>query len=71
MGRATPTLWPGADGQPVSCREKMKVLAENFAELRELAQDAFEDALLMGVDEAAMRRLLHELVDGLEKPGAR
>jgi hypothetical protein len=68
---AVPVAWPGADGQPVSCREKLKVLAENFAELRQVAQDAFEDALLMGVDEAAMRRLLHELVDGLEKPGGR
>ena len=67
----TPALWPGADGQPVSCREKLKVLAENYDELRQLAQDAFEDALLMGVDEAALRKLLHELVDGLEKPGRR
>jgi len=66
---AIPKTWPGADGQPVSCREKLKVLAENFDELRQVAQDAFEDALLMGVDEAAMRKLLHELVDGLEKPG--
>lgn len=66
-----PDRWPGADGQPVSCREKIKVLEENFAELRQVAQDAFEDALLMGVDEAAMRRLLHEMMDGLEKPGHR
>ena len=65
----TPKIWPGADGQPLSCREKLKVLAENHAELRQVAQDAFEDALLMGVDEAAMRRLLHELVDALDAPG--
>jgi uncharacterized protein (UPF0335 family) len=66
-----PKIWPGADGQPVSCREKLKVLAENFSELRQVAQDAFEDALLMGVDERAMRQLLHEMVDGLERPGGR
>jgi hypothetical protein len=66
MRDTLPKIWPGADGQPVACREKLKVLAENFAELRQVAQDAFEDALLMGVDEAAMRRLLHEMVDGLD-----
>jgi hypothetical protein len=62
--------WPGADGQPIACREKLKVLDENLAELRALAQDAFEDAMLMGVDEAGLRRRLHELVDALAAPGA-
>jgi uncharacterized protein (UPF0335 family) len=63
-----PTVWPGADGKPLSCREKLKVLAENHAEARQALQDAFEDAVLMGVDEAAMRQMLRALVDGLESP---
>ena len=58
----------GADGNPVSCREKLKVLAENHAELAQVMRDAFEDAVLMGVDEAAMRRILEELVAGLPSP---
>ena len=58
----------GADGSPVSCREKVKVLAENHAEVREVLQDAFEDAVLMGVDEGAMRRILAEVVEGLRSP---
>ncbi len=65
---AAPTLWPGADGTPVSCREKLKTLAENHAEARQVLQDAFEDAVLMGVEEAAMRRILAELVAGLASP---
>lgn len=65
---AAPPLWPGADGNPVSCREKLKVLAENHAELAQVMRDAFEDAVLMGVDEAAMRRILEELVAGLPSP---
>ena len=65
---AAPPLWPGADGNPVSCREKLKVLAENHAELAQVMRDAFEDAVLMGVDEAAMRRILGELVAGLPSP---
>jgi uncharacterized protein (UPF0335 family) len=60
--------WPGTDGAPVSCREKLRTLEENHAELRQMMQDAFEDALLMGVDEAAMRRILTGLVTDLRRP---
>jgi len=63
-----PEVWPGADGTPVSCREKLKMLAENHAELLQEMQDAFEDAVLMGVDEAAMRRILGDMVAALRTP---
>jgi uncharacterized protein (UPF0335 family) len=65
---APPAIWPQADGNPVACREKLKMLAENHAELAQVLRDAFEDAVLMGVDEHAMRRILAELVEGLESP---
>jgi hypothetical protein len=68
---APPENWPGADGAPLSCREKLKVLAENHAELAQVMRDAFEDAVLMGVDEAAMRRILGELVQALPSPKRR
>jgi hypothetical protein len=68
MSLAPPPAWPGADGNPVSCREKLKVLAENHAEIAQVMRDAFEDAVLMGVDEAAMRRILTELVAALPSP---
>jgi hypothetical protein len=61
-------VWPGADGAPVSCREKLRTLAENHAELSQIMQDAFEDALLMGVDETAMRRILTGMVAELRSP---
>jgi hypothetical protein len=64
----TPPVWPQADGTPVSCREKLKTLAENHSELAQVMQDAFEDAVLMGVDEAAMRRILADLVAALRSP---
>jgi hypothetical protein len=66
-----PESWPGADGAPLSCREKLKVLAENHAELAQVMRDAFEDAVLMGVDEAAMRRILNDLVQALPSPKRR
>lgn len=68
MSLEPPARWPGADGQPVSCREKLKVLAENHREAAAMLRDLLEDAVLMGVDEAAMRRILAELVQSLPSP---
>ncbi len=65
---AAPKLWPQPDGTPLSCREKLKTLAENHAELAQALQDAFEDAILMGVDERAMRDILGEMVQSLRSP---
>ena len=63
-----PAAWPGADGKPVSCNEKLKMLAENQAEAATVLRDVFEDAVLMGVDEAAMRQILQELIAALPSP---
>jgi len=63
-----PEVWPGVNGTPVSCREKIKTLTENHAELQQMMQDAFEDAVLMGVDEAAMRQILSGMAAGLVSP---
>jgi len=68
MTPPAPEHWPGRDGQPISCREKLKMLAENHAEAAQVLQDAFEDAVLMGVDEQAMRAVLAALVAGLKAP---
>ncbi len=65
---AAPVHWPGLDGNSVGCREKLKMLAENYAEVSQVLQDAFEDAILMGVEEAAMRRILADVVAGLVSP---
>ena len=64
-----PETWPQPDGTPVSCREKLKVLAENHTELAQVMQDAYEDALLMGVDPQAMRDILAAMIANLRKPG--
>jgi hypothetical protein len=63
-----PSQWPGLDGNAVGCREKLKMLAENYAEVSQVLQDAFEDAILMGVEEHAMRQILADVVAGLVSP---
>ena len=61
-------VWLTPEGEPVSCVEKIKVLNENLAELRELAQEALEDAVLMGCNERQVREVLTDLVAGLVNP---
>lgn len=63
-----PNHWPGLDGNAVGCREKLKMLTENYDELSQVLQDAFEDAVLMGVEEQAMRQVLYDVVKGLVSP---
>jgi uncharacterized protein (UPF0335 family) len=65
---APPPRWPQSDGTPLSCRDKLRTLAENHAELAQVMQDAFEDAVLMGVDAEAMRGILTDMVRALDNP---
>ncbi|MCI4039046.1 hypothetical protein MM808_30860, partial [Klebsiella pneumoniae] len=55
-------------GQIGPCTEKVKVMSENMAELYQTAQDAFEDALLMGCGEGQLRDYLLALIEGLVNP---
>lgn len=63
-----PVIWTQRDGTPIACREKLRMLEENHAELAQVMRDAFEDAVLMGVDPAVMRRMLADMVAGLINP---
>lgn len=65
-----PEVWRAPDGEALSCREKIKVLNENLEELQQMAQDALEDAVIMGADESQIRDVLRRLVEGLENPYA-
>jgi hypothetical protein len=60
--------WLDDRGEPVACVEKLKVLAETLGELQQAAQDALEDAILMGCREDQVRAVLRDLVDGLANP---
>ena len=60
--------WIDAEGEPVSCTEKIKVMQQNLQELHEMAQEALEDAVLMGCTEAQVKDYLRVLMDSLENP---
>jgi hypothetical protein len=62
--------WHDPDSAPLSCLEKIKVLNQNYAELRQIAQDALDDAILMGCDAGQVRAAFCELMNSLESPYA-
>ena len=39
----------------MACIEKIRVMNDNFAELRQMLIDALEDGILMGADETSLR----------------
>jgi len=45
-----PKIWKDKENKPISCIEKIKILNENIMEIKQLSDDAIEDAKLMGVD---------------------
>jgi len=68
MATTPEPVWRSPQGDIVSCVEKLKVLRENLQEIQQLCQDALEDAVLMGCDDAQFRAVLAELVQKLENP---
>ena len=68
--KASP-VWRQADGKPVSCLEKIKVLNQNVQEIESLCADALEDGVLMGCDADQIKQALHELIEGLPAPHAK
>ncbi|MCB5197570.1 hypothetical protein [Deefgea salmonis] len=60
--------WVRDDGSVVSCTEKVKVMNENLDELVQMAQDLFEDGVLMEVSESQMRDVLQRLVQSVHNP---
>lgn len=63
-----PEKWLDSQQRPVACEEKLKLLNENLMEIYALCQDALEDAVLMGCDEAYVRSVFHNMVEQLSKP---
>ncbi|HXU93078.1 MAG TPA: hypothetical protein VFP33_05420 [Gallionella sp.] len=68
MPHSKKIVWRGPKGDVIACVEKNKVMQENLVEIRQVCQDALEDAVLMGCDEQQFRAVLAELVASLENP---
>jgi hypothetical protein len=61
-------VWLTPQGEKVSCLEKIKILNENLQELNNLAQEALEDAVLMGCDERQFRQVIEKIAQEIVNP---
>jgi hypothetical protein len=58
--------WRSPRGETIACTEKLKVLRENLEEIRQLGQDALDDAVLIGCDEGQFRAAMQEMIGTLK-----
>jgi hypothetical protein len=66
MQNSKQIIWRSPTGEIIACVEKNKVMQENLLEIRQICQDALDDAVLMGCDERQVRTVLGELIVSLE-----
>lgn len=59
-------IWTRPDGSVVACHEKVLVLNENYGELKQLLQDALDDALLMGCAKKMVLAAFQAALDGVQ-----
>ena len=65
---AEPEKWDKTGGGIMDCDESIIVLRENLLEIRNICQEALEDAILMEVSEDQFREVLKNIIIGLENP---
>jgi hypothetical protein len=62
LSQIKPIIWRSPKGEVIACVEKNKVMSENLQEIRQICQDALDDAVLMGVDSKQVRQVLTGLI---------
>ena len=63
---AEPETWDKTGGGKMDCDESIIVLRENLLEIRNICQEALEDAILMEVSEDQFREVLKNIIIGLK-----
>ncbi|MFA6971074.1 MAG: hypothetical protein WC208_06680 [Gallionella sp.] len=65
VSHTKPIIWRSPKGEVIACVEKNKVMSENLEEIRQVCQDALDDAVLMGCDGQQVRQVLIGLIGDL------
>ena len=59
-------IWYSKNKKTISCDETNKVLNENYAEIKSVIQNSFDDAVLMGCEEKDFKEKIISLINKLE-----
>ena len=61
-------VWLSDTGTKLACNEKIKVMQQNLAELKQIAQDTYEDGILMGISQQQLKSVLAQIIEQLHNP---
>ena len=59
-------IWRAKDNKIISCDETNKVLNENYNEIKNVIQNAYDDAVLIDCDEKDFKNKKIDFVDKIE-----
>ena len=59
-------IWRAKDNKIIACDETNKVLNENYNEIKNVIQNAYDDAVLIDCDEKIFKNKIIDLVDNIE-----
>ena len=60
-----PKIWYSKNKEKVSCKEKILLLNNNIIELHELANDIYDEAVLMGVNKEQIKEVLASTIKNI------
>ena len=60
-----PKIWYSKNKEKISCKEKILLLNKNIAEFNELAQEIYDEAILMGVEKEQIEKVLIAILENL------
>ena len=61
-----PDFWIEKNNKKIACKEKIKVLNENIYELKELINQIYDEAILMGVKKEQIREIINDIAKTID-----
>ena len=60
-----PDFWKTRNNSKISCKEKIAILNNNVIELQNLINQIYDEAILMGVDNKQIKKVINNLAINL------
>lgn len=60
--------WTDCKGQAIGCEEKLKVLKEGMLEVFQVAQEVYEDGILLGANPVELKQFMLKIIQELSNP---
>ncbi len=61
-----PSIWYSEKNEQLSCKEKIIVLNNNIEEFHDLAEEIYDEAILMGASKKQIKEVLANIVNNIK-----